>query len=55
MRDYCCVYCLLHELKLAIWWDKADTMLRLKLTQLHTLMELAVIDGYRSFGSEKKC
>jgi len=34
-----------HELKLAIRWDEADAVLCLKLAQLDTLVELAVVDG----------
>lgn len=36
-----------HELVLSIRWDKADAALRVKLAESHTLVESAVIDGYR--------
>ena len=34
-----------HQLKLSIWWNEADASLRLKLTQLDTLVECTVVNG----------
>lgn len=35
-----------HELILSVGGDEADATFRVKLTEAHTLMESAVIDGY---------
>lgn len=40
-----------HKFKLAIWWNEADAVLSLKLTEFNTLVKLAVINGNRTLST----